>query len=448
MDIVNQIGQLLFSLSFLIILHEMGHFIPAKLFKIKVEKFYLFFDPYFSLVKKKIGDTTYGIGWLPLGGYVKIAGMIDESMDKEAMKKEPEDWEFRSKPAWQRLVVMLGGVTVNAILAVGIFIMVMMVWGQTIIPNKSLSDGIWVTNDSVAVQIGIHTGDKIIAIDNQNVEELDVTKMLNSLIFSKTMTIEREGNKFEHEFPENFIEILQGNKGKGNLFELRLPFEIGAIPDTGKASKTVLKQGDVVLLADSTPIKYFDEFKSYLSTRSGEDVTLSVLREEVEVPLVVAVNDEGKIGLPVQFISKEELTAQGILEVRHIEYTFLESIPAGLLETKFKLIFYTKNFLKIFDFKSKAYKSVGGFKAFGSMFSPTWDWESTWRTTAFISIILAFMNLLPIPALDGGHAMFLGYEIITGRKPHQKMMEYAQMAGMILLLLVVLSANINDWIPK
>ena len=446
MEIVNQIGQLLFSLSFLIILHEMGHFIPAKLFKIKVEKFYLFFDPYFSLVKKKIGETTYGIGWLPLGGYVKIAGMIDESMDKEAMNKEPEEWEFRSKPAWQRLIVMLGGVTVNAILAVGIYIMVMFVWGQTVVPNKSLSDGIWVTNDSLSVQLGIQTGDKIIAIDNENCEEVDVTKVMNNLIFSKTMTIERNGEQFEHHFPENFIELLQANKDKGKLFELRMPFEIGAVPDSGNAFKAGLLAGDVVLLADSTPIKYFDEFKSYLVNKTGDNVALTVNRGGVNTPVTVEVDDKGKIGIAVNFISLNQLTAEGVLEVKNIEYSFLEAIPAGFSETKFMLALYTKNFLKIFDFKSKAYKSVGGFKAFGSMFSKTWNWESTWRNTAFISIILAFMNLLPIPALDGGHAMFLGYEILTGRKPHEKLMEYAQIAGMILLLLVVLSANINDWI--
>ncbi|MFT6745962.1 MAG: regulator of sigma E protease [Glaciecola sp.] len=446
MEIVNQIGQLLFSLSFLIILHEMGHFIPAKLFKIKVEKFYLFFDPYFSLVKKKIGETTYGIGWLPLGGYVKIAGMIDESMDKEAMEKEPEDWEFRSKPAWQRLVVMLGGVTVNAILAVGIFIIVMFVWGQTVVPNKSLADGIWVTNDSLSVELGMQTGDKIIAIDNENCEDVDVTKVMNNLIFSKTMTIERNGKRFEHQFPDNFIELLQANKDKGKLFELRMPFEIGEVPDSGNAYNAGLLKGDVVLLADSVPIKYFDEFKTYLERRKGESVSLTVEREGRNVPLNVNVNEKGKIGIAVSFISLEQLTEEGILEVKNIKYSFLEAIPAGFAETGFMLQLYTKNFMKIFDFKSKAYKSVGGFKAFGSMFSKTWDWESTWRNTAFISIILAFMNLLPIPALDGGHAMFLGYEILTGRKPHEKLMEYAQIAGMILLLLVVVAANINDWI--
>ena len=446
MEIVNQVGQLLFSLSFLIILHEMGHFIPAKLFKIKVEKFYLFFDPYFSLVKKKVGETTYGIGWLPLGGYVKIAGMIDESMDKEAMKKEPEDWEFRSKPAWQRLIVMLGGVTVNAILAVGIYIMVMFVWGQTVVPNSSLKDGIWVTNDELSEELGLQTGDKIIAIDNENCEEVDVTKVMNNLIFSKTMTIERSGDRFEHQFPDNFIELLQANKDKGKLFELRMPFEIGEVSDSGNAKKSGLLAGDVVLLAGNKPIKYFDEFKSLLAGKAGEQVPLLVNRSGQETPLMVEVNEQGKIGIAVRFISVEELTATGVMEVKNIDYSLIEAIPAGLRETKFMLALYTKNFMKIFDFKSKAYKSVGGFKAFGSMFSETWNWESTWRNTAFISIILAFMNLLPIPALDGGHAMFLGYEILTGRKPHEKLMEYAQIAGMALLLLVVLSANINDWI--
>lgn len=446
MAIVNQIGQLLFSLSLLIILHELGHFIPAKLFKIRVEKFYLFFDPYFSLIKKKVGETTYGIGWLPLGGYVKIAGMIDESMDKEQMKKDPEPWEFRSKPAWQRLVVMLGGVTVNALLAVFIYIMVMFVYGQTVVPNRSLKDGIWVTDETLSDQLGLKTGDKIISIDGENCQDVDVTKVMNNLIFSKSMTIDRNGEVFEHQFPTNFIEILQANKDKGKIFELRLPFEIGAVPDSGNAYKAGLKPGDVIVSADEQNIKYFDQFKTYVASKSNQEVNLMVKREQGTIPLKVLVNETGKIGIAVNFIGLEEIKAKGIYDVQKRTYSLFEAIPAGIKETKFMLALYTKNFLKIFDFKSKAYKSVGGFKAFGSMFSETWNWESTWRNTAFISIILAFMNLLPIPALDGGHAMFLSYEILTKRKPHEKLMEYAQIAGMILLLLVVLSANINDWI--
>ena len=446
MGIINQIAQLLFSLSFLIILHELGHFIPAKLFKTRVEKFYLFFDPWFSIFKKKVGDTTYGIGWLPLGGYVKIAGMIDESMDKEAMAEPPKDWEFRSKPAWQRLIIMLGGVTVNAILAVLIYIMVMFVWGQTVIPNESLKDGIWVTNDTLGTELGLQTGDKIIAIDGEACGDKDVTKVLNDLIFSQTMTIEREGKQFEHQFPQNYIELLGDNKDKGKIFQLRLPFEIGKVIEGEGAAVAGLKSGDVVKTVEGKTIKYFDEFKANLNEAKGKEVSLVVERNGEEQTLMAQVSEEGKLGVEVQFISPEELAETGVYDIRNIEYSLLEAIPAGLKETQYMLVLYTKNFMKIFDFESKAYESVGGFKAFGSMFSTEWNWESTWRNTAFISIILAFMNLLPIPALDGGHAMFLSYELITGRKPHGKLMEYAQMAGMILLLSLVLMANLNDWI--
>ena len=446
MGIVNQIAQLLFSLSFLIILHELGHFIPAKLFKTRVEKFYLFFDPWFSIFKKKVGDTTYGIGWLPLGGYVKIAGMIDESMDKEAMAEPPKDWEFRSKPAWQRLIIMLGGVTVNAILAIIIYIGVMFVYGQTVIPNESLKDGIWVTNDTLGTQLGLQTGDKIIAIDGVECGKKDVTKVLNDLIFSQSMTIEREGERFQHQFPKNYIELLGDNKDKGKIFQLRLPFEIGKVIDGQGAAAAGLESGDVVTALDGRKIKYFDEFKSYLNEAKGDSVQLTVDRAGKEQLLLASVGANGKLGVEVKFISPEELAETGVYDIRKVEYSFFESIPAGFKETKYMLVLYTKNFMKIFDFESKAYESVGGFKAFGSMFSTEWNWESIWRNTAFISIILAFMNLLPIPALDGGHAMFLSYELITGRKPHEKLMEYAQMAGMILLLSLVLMANLNDWI--
>lgn len=447
MGVLNQIGQLLFSLSFLIVLHELGHFVPAKLFKTRVEKFYLFFNPYFSLFKKKIGETTYGIGWLPLGGYVKIAGMIDESMDKEQMKKDPEPWEFRSKPAWQRLIIMLGGVTVNAILAVLIYIMVMFVWGQTIIPSKALKDGIWVANDEIAQQIGIHTGDKIIAIDGENCEDRDISKVLNDVTFSKSLTIERDGKQFEHEFPSNFIKLIGENQGEGmKVFQIRWPFVVGDITEKSNAEKAGLKKDDIIQSVDSMPVKYLDQFVDKLAGKKGKEVELVVLRGEELVTLNASVDENGKIGFQPLRISLEEIKKEKLYDIQVIHYSFLQAIPAGINETGYRLGLYTKNFLKIFDFKSEAYKYVGGFKAFGSMFPEEWSWEATWRNTAFISIILAFMNLLPIPALDGGHAMFLSYELITGRKPHEKLMEYAQMAGMILLLSVVIIANINDWI--
>ena len=446
MEILNQVGQLFFSLSLLVILHELGHFIPAKLFKTRVESFYLFFNPWFSIFKKKIGDTTYGIGWLPLGGYVKISGMVDESMDKEQMKHEPQPWEFRSKPAWQRLIIMLGGVTVNALLAIFIYILIMFVYGQKIIPNSSLKEGIWVTNDSIANKIGVKTGDKILKVDGVDCGQDDVSRVLNNLVFSKSMTIERDGKIIEHSFPENFIETLIANKDEGPMFMLRLPFAIGEVSDSSAAKTAGLLDGDEILKADSTNIKYYDQFKTYIESKKGQNVELLILRKGVNKTLTVKVGLNGKIGVAVNFAGEEELLAKNIYEVKNVSYTFAQAIPAGVSETGAMLSLYYKNFMKIFDFKSGAYKGMGGFKAFGKMYSTQWNWEQLWRNTAFISIILAFMNLLPIPALDGGHVMFLTYELITGRKPHEKVMEYAQMAGMILLLGLVLFANINDWI--
>lgn len=446
MGILNQVLQLLFSLSLLIVLHELGHFIPAKIFKTRVEKFYLFFPAWFSLYKKKIGETTYGIGWLPLGGFVKISGMVDESMDKEAMKEEPKPWEFRSKPAWQRLIIMLGGVFVNVVVAIAIYIMVMFVYGQTVIPNKSVVDGIEVPQKAFSEAIGLKTGDRIIEIDGVNYNEESIDVVINNLPYAHDVKVNRDGDVVDVKMPENFIEIITQHRGNGGLFGLRRPFEVGEIQDSSNAKIGGLLEGDVVLNVDDKPIKYLDQFTTILSEKKSSTVNLLVKRNEETLGLNIEVTEEGTIGFIPMGISDAELKAKGFYEIKKIDYSLMEAIPAGFKETKDRLVLYVKGFMKILDFKTKAYKAAGGFKAFGGMFSTTWNWELIWRNTAFISIMLAFMNLLPIPALDGGHAMFLTYEIITGRKPHEKVMEYAQMAGMILLLGLVLIVNINDWI--
>ncbi len=447
MGILNQVLQLLFSLSLLIVLHELGHFIPAKLFKTRVEKFYLFFPAWFSLYKKKIGETTYGIGWLPLGGFVKIAGMVDESMDKEAMKEEPKPWEFRSKPAWQRLVIMLGGVFVNVVVAIFIYIMVMFVYGKTVIPNKSVVDGIQVPVQEFSDEIGIKTGDRIVEIDGVNYDEESIDVAINALTYAngKSIKLNRDGALVEIVLPENFISILTDYKQYGPAFGLRRPFEVGKITESSNAESAGLKKGDVIKEVNSASFTYLDEFTAMLSHKKGQEVSLNVLRDSAMINLQVKVDTSGKIGFSPMSISNAELMSKGIYDIKKIEYSFLEAIPAGFNETYYRLDLYVKGFMKILDFKTKAYRAAGGFKAFGGMFSKVWNWELFWRNTAFISIMLAFMNLLPIPALDGGHAMFLGYEMITGRKPHEKVMEYAQMAGMLLLLSLVLIVNLNDW---
>jgi regulator of sigma E protease len=448
MEGLIQAGQLFFSLSILIVLHELGHFVPAKLFKIKVEKFYLFFDPWFSLFKKKIGDTVYGIGWLPLGGYVKIAGMVDESMDKEQLEKPAEPWEFRSKPAWQRLIVMLGGVTVNAILAVIIYIFVLWSYGTTILPNENVKDGIWVTDAELSKKLGLQSGDKIVAVDGKDVAQDDINRVLTNIIFAKSITINRADSVFEFSFPVGYLETLIDHKDKGPVFSLRLPFEVAQVMEDSVtyAFNAGIKANDEIVSVNGTKIKYYDEFKSIIENKANDTVLISVKRGDEVLTLPTLVGPDGKIGIMVNFYSLPELQERGIYQTKKIEYSFWEAIPAGWQETGTMLTLYYKNFKKIFDVESGAYKGLGGFKAFGQMYTASWDWEQTWRNTAFISIILAFMNLLPIPALDGGHVMFLLYELITGRKPHQKVLEYAQMAGMILLLSLVLYANINDWI--
>lgn len=445
MEVVNQAGQLLFSLSFLIILHELGHFVPAKLFKIKVEKFYLFFDPYFSLVKKKIGETTYGIGWLPLGGYVKIAGMIDESMDKDQMAKEPEDWEFRSKPAWQRLIVMLGGVTVNVILAIVIYIGVMFAYGRTYIENDSLQHGIAVVNEDVEKGLGLKTGDKIVSINGEDVRKGDFSRVMKVLFFAEQVEIERNGEIIQYEKPETAFKTMLKYKDSIStpLVYHRYPFFVDSVMVNSNAAESGLEKGDKIVAVNGSKITFYDQFQRIMLEENPEEINLSVNRGGDTLQLVSKVTD-GKLG----FHAGIDHDNENCFDIKKDKYSFGESVAEGFEESKFQLWFYYLNFKQLFNFSSEAYKGVGGFKAFGSMFQTSWNWESIWKNTAFISIILAFMNLLPIPALDGGHAMFLSYEMITGRKPHEKLMEYAQVAGMILLLVVVLAANINDWIPK
>lgn len=451
MGILIQVGQLFLSLSLLIILHEGGHFLAARAFKIRVEKFYLFFDPWFSIFKKKIGDTTYGMGWLPLGGYVKISGMVDESMDKEQMKLPPKDWEFRSKPAWQRLIVMLGGIIVNVITAIVIFIFVLFVYGKTIIPADSLKDGIFV-NEQLAEKIGVQTGDRILKMDGEEVSHIPTSVLLRDFLLAENVVIQRNGEIIERALPADAIDIagqLQEN-GARNLFSMRVPFTVGVFPDSMKTNAPYLagiRDGDSLIQVNEMPIAYFDELSSYLEAHNNEKVNIQVLRDGDTLLISnIPVSAEGKIGIPVQQVSAQAMDSLGYLSIVQIEYSFLEAIPAGFAETWDKLAFYYKGFTKLFQPESGAISNMGGFKAFAGMYPQTIDWHVFWERTAFISIILAFMNLLPIPALDGGHVMFLLYEIITGRKPHQKVLEYAQMAGMILLFSLMIFANLNDWI--
>ena len=454
MDILIQAAQFILSLSILIVLHEMGHFVPAKLFKTKVEKFYLFFDPKFSLFKKKIGETEYGIGWLPLGGYVKIAGMIDESMDKEQMNRPAEDWEFRSKPAWQRLIIMLGGVFVNLVLAVMIYAMILMVWGDKYIPNSSLKDGIWVPN-TYGETLGLKTGDKILSIGGKDVRESRFTNIKEEILHASgaennSIVVDRAGEEVTVHLPVDFIEQFTQHKQEGFIIAHRIPFIIGRISDTTLNAKSGLMANDWVKSIGNQEVKYFDQAKTILESYKGTTQAIVVMRKDKkseewsEVSLTAQISKAGLLEVGVGQMGFSDLVKLDIYDFKIDQYSFFAAIPAGYNKAVEKLEGYVRQFKLIFNPDTGAYKGVGGFVSIGSLFPPVWDWEIFWEMTALLSVVLAFMNILPIPALDGGHAMFLFYEIITQRKPSEKFMEYAQMGGMGLLFALMLYANGND----
>ncbi|NDV42354.1 RIP metalloprotease RseP [Flagellimonas sediminis] len=442
--------QFFLSLSLLIVLHELGHFIPAKIFKTRVEKFFLFFDVKFALFKKKIGETVYGIGWLPLGGYVKISGMIDESMDTEQMKEEPKPWEFRSKPAWQRLIIMVGGVTVNFILAVFIYIGMAYSYGDEYIPMDSLKDGVWVTEKSIGDEIGIQTGDKIIAVDGNELKTF--RSVFAELINGNSITLERNGQRIEKEIPVDFISTLLEDEDKIQFLSFRVPFIVNQVPDTSHNKNAGFRPKDEFVNINGSPAKYRDQVMTLLDSNKGKEVDVLVKREDgTEHHVMAQVSKDAKLGLETAAMTMEDFQNKGVFRIETQKYSLLEAIPAGINKGVSTLSSYMKQLKKIFNPETGAYKGVGGFAAIGGMFPDTWNWPAFWATTAFISIILAFMNILPIPALDGGHVMFLLYEMITGRKPSDKFLEYAQMVGFFLLIALLLFANGNDlykWLFK
>lgn len=434
-SILIKTAQLLLSLSILVVLHEAGHFAFARLFKTRVEKFYLFFNPWFSLFKVKKGETEYGIGWLPLGGYVKISGMIDESMDKEAMKLPPKDYEFRAKPAWQRLLIMLGGVLMNFIFAIVIYVGVLYAWGEQYLPTQNVVYGIHV--NEVGEKIGFQTGDKIISVDNQIVEEFHKVVPTIVLDAAKTVQVERDGQKIDVEISGEDLALLLKSKG---IWQERFAYdlEIGRLAKDFPAQLAGLQVGDVLGNVDGNSFEYYDEFADYLTSKTNQEISIEFTRDGEKMTKTVTVNEEGKLGFNPTFHNLD------VFEFKTIKYGFIESIPAGISKGWQTTVNYLKQFKLIFNKETKGYESLGGFATIGSIFAPSWDWEHFWNMTAFISIILAIMNLLPIPALDGGHVMFLMGEMITGRKPGEKFLEYAQIAGMVLLLGLVLYANAND----
>ena len=436
MTILIKILQLILSLSILVIVHEFGHFIFAKLFKVRVEKFYLFFDPWFSLFKFRKGETEYGLGWLPLGGYVKISGMIDESMDKEQMKQPPQPWEFRSKSSGQRLMIMIAGVLFNLIFAVLIYVAVLYAWGETYLPTSNVKYGI--VTDSVGYSMGLRNGDKILSIDNQKIENF--AQITSDIVLNdrKSIQVDRNGEILDITIPETYVARML--KGSGRI-DPRTPFGPYVISGFLKESpgkQAGLLEGDEVLGLDGLRFEWYDEFQNYIAERKSIPVAVNVLRDSVNVDIPVVPTEAGFLGI------MSSRTYDMIFELKTVKYGFFESIPAGISKGFKTVGDYLKQFKLIFSKDTKAYESLGGFITIGSIFPGIWDWQSFWNLTALLSIILAVMNILPIPALDGGHVMFLLYEVITGRKPSDKFLEYAQIAGMVILFGLLIFANGND----
>ncbi|WP_274474156.1 RIP metalloprotease RseP [Mangrovimonas aestuarii] len=440
MEFVIKISQFLLSLSLLIVLHELGHFIPAKAFKTRVEKFYLFFDVKFSLFKKKIGDTVYGIGWLPLGGYVKIAGMIDESMDTEQMAQPAQPWEFRSKPAWQRLIIMLGGVTVNFILAAIIYIFMAFGYGDMDVDTNSLKGGFWIENPLLQ-DLGFKTGDKVVAINGESISS--DSELRSKLIAARTVEVERNGQVEDIKLPEDFLGQLSSAKEKGGLFQLRIPFMVAEVAEESLNTEVDLKPGDVITEVNGEPLTYFDQASTLLDGYKGQEVTVTLLRDDSTINRQLKVDNNGKLGIyPAS--DPQRFAELGYFNIVEKNYSFGESVGVGLARFKQQIGSYWTQLQLIFNPSTGAYKGVGGFKAIYDIFPDTWSWQAFWGITAFLSIMLGVLNLLPIPALDGGHVMFLLYEMVSGRKPGDKFMEYAQMVGFFLLIALVLFANGND----
>lgn len=442
MVILVKILQFVLCLSLLIVFHELGHFAFAKLFKTRVEKFYLFFSPWFSLCKFKRGETEYGIGWLPLGGYVKIAGMIDESMDKEQMERPPQPWEFRSKPAWQRLLMMLGGVIVNVVLAFAIYIFVLFGWGESYLPAENVKYG--VVCDSVFHRMGMRDGDIVVGLDGRKVERF--ADILPDILLNKpkSVRVRRGGETLDLAIPESLaaeLLALSTENMYARFIEPRRLMDstyVAQFADYSVAYDAGMREGDRIWTVDGRRFRFYDEFTSYLATRADSGVEAAILRGADTLRYAFDLGPDGKLG--VYFGSRE------VPDVAVREYSLAEAVPAGIQRGAETVSSYLKQLRLLFSPKVDAYKSVGGMMMLGSIFPGVWDWQIFWSLTAFISIMLAVVNILPIPALDGGHVLFLIYEIVTRRKPSVHFMEVAQMAGMALLLLIFVMANVNDFV--
>lgn len=434
---IAQLFQFILSISILVVLHELGHFLPAKFFKTKVEKFYLFFDPWFSIAKKKIGETEYGIGWLPFGGYVKIAGMVDESMDTEQLKKPAEPWEFRSKPAWQRLIIMLGGVTVNFFLAWFIYSCLSFFSGEKFHSNSKFENGIAVTEEGK--KLGLQSGDKILKIDGKTADRFE-TSIVN-MLFADDVTVLRNGKEITFPINEDGVaDVLKASEAK-IYFSVRFPAVVDSVSPNGAAAKVGLQKGDKIMAINDKPTPFFDILSSELNQLKNKTTTLTIDRNGESFQKEITVSKEGKLGF---FPKTDEMI--NALEKTQItkEYSFLEAIPRGFQRTIDVLVMQVKQFKIIFNSKTQGYKKVSGPIGIIKQMPETINWEFFWSFTAMFSVWLAFLNLIPIPGLDGGHVVFTLWEMITGKPVPQKVLENAQMIGVIFLLALMVLIFGND----
>ncbi len=434
MDTLITIGQFALSLSILIILHECGHFFPARWFKTRVEKFYLFFDPWFSLFKVKKGETEYGIGWLPFGGYVKISGMIDESFDKEQMAGPPQPWEFRSKKAWQRLIIMLGGVTVNFILGIVLFAFILMQWGEEYLPNENAKFGI--AAEELGREMGLQDGDLVLSVGGVFLDKFSPAQVAKEIVINEaeSLSVRRNDEVIELPIPENFVQLLSAYENKDKiLFSIRYPLMVKGLPEGSNGKEIGLQIDDALLTINGEPVQYAHEFAQVRDAYIGKEIILGVLRGNDTLYFDTALDENGLIGFepypPSHFFSSEST-----------KYGLASALAGGVNQSYTFIADQAKAFGQMFRGKIKASDSLGSFITIGKMYGSSWDWRRFWWMTATLSVLLGFINLLPIPALDGGHVMFLLWEVLTGRKPSDKVLEYSTMVGFFLLILLMVYA--------
>jgi len=430
-----QIAQFVLGLSILIVIHEFGHYLPAKWFNVRVSKFYLFFDYKFSLLKKKIGETEWGIGWIPLGGYVKIEGMVDESMDTEHLKDEPEDWEFRAKPAWQRLIILTGGVIMNFLAAYFIYVFLLVGYGKDYLPNESLVHGIW-TNE-VGHKMGLENGDKIISIGDYKPDSYNETAMEIMLSEGQDILVDRNGEQVRIPITAEALAEIISNKSF-DFIQPRMPYVVKEFSKGSVAEKAGMQVGDSLVGLNGQELLFFDEFLDAIPDFAGEEINLTYYRHGELGTLSLNVPEDGKLGV---YNTRDVFK---YYPIKNKEYTFAQALGGGWNEVGEKLSGYVRQFKLIFNFETKAYKEVGGFLMILDQYENTWNWRRFWEFTAFLSIMLGFLNILPIPALDGGHVVFTLIEMVSGRRPSIKVLEIAQMIGFFLLLALLVFANGQD----